>query len=629
MARADLLALTEAGLAQMANAGLVKRALRDLAAGQGPELTESADGTIEARFADGAVTRLPPGRTPAEATCSCPSSSMCRHRVTLVLAYQRREAEGAPAPAREEWDPAVLDVEAYEAALPAPARNELKRLLAGPVAVRLERGETPAAHLPMATVRFLAPNDVAYARCDCALVTGCAHIALALRAFREAGGGGGATLGQKTLTAASDGVVAAVDAVLSRLLAEGATAGMAAHGQGLDRARREAEEQGATWLALAIEALSAQIEAYEARSAHYDEMAALALATELYARTRASDGAAALGLGEAMETAMAKTRLMSLGGRASSKGSEVTFSALLADTDTGAAMLLEKRFTLEGAANREAMARLGGRVFAPGLPIKGVARGQILTSVARRRADGVVTFGSGGAGKTALMPGATLPRLPAPLWVESLEGLRAEFERRPLSFLRPRNRVQDMHVFDVVSVEGQAWAPGAQLWQAAVTLACGAVLHLERGYDAAAPWALETLFAAFDGKRGPVKRLAGVARVEGGALVCEPWSLTADELIVPDLDDLGEGAEPPLIESLSETGSLVEKARRFLAGAVHAGRRRRDAQFEGRAAGLIASLREAGFAAAAQRMEDWAKDRTDGADGFCRAAVWMAALLET
>src|SRR5262249_20324660 len=157
---------------QIANAGLVKRARRDLDAGQAPKLTETADGAIEARFADGTLTRLAAGRMPADATCSCPASGMCRHRVTLVLAYQQRERGAVRTGPCEEGDPPALDGGAFEAALSGAPRAAIARLLAPPLVVRLERGPVPAAHLPMATVRFLAPNDIAYARCDCAQTTG-------------------------------------------------------------------------------------------------------------------------------------------------------------------------------------------------------------------------------------------------------------------------------------------------------------------------------------------------------------------------------------------------------------------------------------------------------------------------
>src|SRR3954464_7007312 len=98
MARPDLVALTDDGLVQLANAGLVKRGLRELADGKAPALSETPDGTIEARFTDGTVTRLAMGRAPGDATCSCPASGMCRHRIGLVLAYRHvnREADAVP-----------------------------------------------------------------------------------------------------------------------------------------------------------------------------------------------------------------------------------------------------------------------------------------------------------------------------------------------------------------------------------------------------------------------------------------------------------------------------------------------------------------------------------------------------
>lgn len=99
MARADLNALTDDGLTQLSNAGLVKRAQRELANGTGPELAELDDGTIEARFADGTLTRLAPGRELADASCTCPSSGVCRHRVMLAMACREtrtQDRDGQP-----------------------------------------------------------------------------------------------------------------------------------------------------------------------------------------------------------------------------------------------------------------------------------------------------------------------------------------------------------------------------------------------------------------------------------------------------------------------------------------------------------------------------------------------------
>ena len=77
--RGDLLELTPEALTALANAGFVKRAQKDVAAGLLPVLETADDGTVSARFDDGVRTSLPPGRTLRDAQCSCPASGMCRH----------------------------------------------------------------------------------------------------------------------------------------------------------------------------------------------------------------------------------------------------------------------------------------------------------------------------------------------------------------------------------------------------------------------------------------------------------------------------------------------------------------------------------------------------------------------
>src|SRR5262249_14130807 len=224
MARADLVALTDDGLVQLANAGLVKRGLRDIAEGNAPTLSEAQDGTIEARFTDGTLTRLAPGKAPGEASCACPASGMCRHRVALVLTYRHANHAALAAPLTA-WDPGTLDLAAMEQALSASARSELMRLRSVALHARLAHGPTPTAQLPMATVRFLTPNDAAYARCDCAAGTGCAHVVLAVEAFRGAAGGPGGTLGSAGGAAPTSDLRAAPEAGLARALCEGAAGG--------------------------------------------------------------------------------------------------------------------------------------------------------------------------------------------------------------------------------------------------------------------------------------------------------------------------------------------------------------------------------------------------------------------
>src|SRR5262245_9182920 len=101
--------------------------------------------------------------------------------------------------------------------------------------IELRRGSNedpvPSAVLPTCTVRFLVPCDLAYARCDCELGQRCAHVALAVWAFREADARGAQAATQTVVLGADRGesadpaVAAAMDALcglVGDLLLEGA-----------------------------------------------------------------------------------------------------------------------------------------------------------------------------------------------------------------------------------------------------------------------------------------------------------------------------------------------------------------------------------------------------------------------
>lgn len=635
MARPDLIALTDEGLIQLSNAGLVKRAVRELAAGTGPAIAETAEGVIEARFVDGTLTRLAPGQGLANASCTCPSSGVCRHRIMLAVAYraERAEAAGGTTPDREAWSPASLDPEVFEATLAPSTRAELTRLLASRHTIRLDYGQTPTAHLPMASVRFLVPGDLSYARCDCAQGQHCAHVALAIRGFHAAAGGRETTLGGGD--AAADGgdrerLRAACDAVITRLVEAGIVAGPAAYEQPLAAALRHAHDCGAAQILLVLGALSEQVEAYEARSARYDERAVLRLAAELFARTRAGDAAIALGIGEPFETAMGKSRLVSLGARLRQEGADIRASVLLADSDMGATMLIEKLFSPLPAEKHAFHATVRRRQMAPGLPVAGVGRGQILTSVARRRADGLLSLGSGSGGRTQVMPRDAAFSFPAPLAAASLTPIATALRSRPISLLRPRRLCDTVHIFDIDAVLGQSWAPGRQIWEGAVRLCNdGGTLHLEREFDAAAPGATGILAAALSGSWGPVRHVAGPVRMEGGALVCTPWSLSADRFIVPDLDadDDSTHAVTPALRDMPN--DLLEETEILLGGVLHGGMRAQNAA--GTTGTTLATrLDNAGYRAMAERLAGWiSTSAPDIITPFCNAAIWLLTLHES
>ncbi|MGF0170460.1 hypothetical protein ACQF36_07975 [Streptomyces sp. Marseille-Q5077] len=211
--RTDLLALTPRTLASLANRGLIKRAEKDLAAGSGPEVTVADDGTVRGRFPDGTDTTLPPGLGLDAADCGCAATGVCRHRIGLVLAYQRTAGsapeDDSPAAKAEfvDWTPAEFDDDALTAALGRAALSAAQRVKDRGYVARLHRptaaAPEPRVELPTCTVRFPVPHELGYALTDASAALRGEVVALAVWAFRAADGTDGAKTAEATATAQS------------------------------------------------------------------------------------------------------------------------------------------------------------------------------------------------------------------------------------------------------------------------------------------------------------------------------------------------------------------------------------------------------------------------------------------
>ena len=117
-------------------------------------------------------------------------------------------------------------------------------------------------------------------------------------------------------------------------------------------------------------------------------------------------------------------------------------------------------------------------------------------------------------------------------------------------------------------------------------------------------------------------------RLGAGTLVCEPWSVGADRLDVPDLDGPdGPGCTAPPIPAAGERGA-VEDAEALLAGALHAGRRAFAPIAASRGPRLAARLRQAGYAATAARLTAFLSAGEEAGAAFARAALWVAVMRE-
>jgi hypothetical protein len=636
--RADLLALTPEALAALSNLGLVKRATRELADGRGAALVCEADGTVVGTFPDGVVVRLAPGRSFVDGPCTCGAVGACRHRVGVVLAYLRGQSEAAPV-AAPPWSPGALTDARLALALGERRLERARQSLRRPVLITLEHGAPPTARLPACTVRFLVPDDVAYARCDCAEPGTCEHLALAVWAFRLRDMDGVVTLGRAPAETVSPHTLRPpVDALLSHVLAEGTT--HAAPGSACFAfARAALEGAGARWLVGGVDDLEASLEAFQRRSALFTAVDLRGLLVELEARLRAAwrpvelPAAYLLGEGEAAEVLLDHTRLVSLGARVEADGPAKQARVYLADPGTATVVVLERRWA-DTPDDGPALAfrRIGTR-----LTLGPLAHGQVVSRAVKRRANRSVELGTTRPGQTSVTSRyGDFGALPAPLLVRDLRALEARRATRPPPFLRPRVLAEDVHVVAISEVRSLAYRPSAQQLLAECVDAAGNGFLASVTHRTVAPNAVDAARAAL---AEPVGFLCGELRWTHEGPSLDLLGIGGAQFVVPDLAAVPVGpalvalprALPPVPgdpvrEVLRRAEGLLDEL--LVAGLRHAApgfaTRLAAAQDEAGLVGLTDfATRLAGLASALARREP---------EAACRAwleAALFAALLET
>jgi len=610
--RADLLELTPEALTALANAGFVKRAQKDVAAGVLPKLESGADGTVTASFDDGVRTTLPPGRTLRDAQCSCPASGMCRHRVMLVLAYQAQAASapapstsmatststagGAPAEVDGAWSPAQFDDAALAASLAPSVIEQAGRLAAARPVVGVQAWRSasapPVARLPMCSVRFFSRSSLVHARCDCKQGSGCAHVAIAVWAFRQAGplAPGSAEAMVEVVPPGPDGTEAApaaqqrlmqgeparalrtdIDALLLSLWLDGSSQPLMALAARFEAVREQSRALGWNWIDDALDELWQLLQAQQARSSRFEPLRLVRVLAELWARLQAAEHAEQprpserptllasqiLGVGVKGEVALDHLRLVSLGAALWSDDAAEGASVLFADPDTQNVTVLERQWSraADAAAGGAAQALMNRRVA--GFPLRQVASGQVITKTATRRANGLVDI-TAGARQTGVLPlsPTSWNDLVAPLRQGSVAALADHLRDAPPDFARPRQAAAgasdgasgQLHVvaFDRMEVVASHWDAAAQVLHAelvqappddaaddATDMADAQRLRLALPHRAVAPGAVDALARTLAGDYGALRAVAGMVHLQGGQPVMQPLSLlTAQRAVV-------------------------------------------------------------------------------------------------
>lgn len=636
--RDDLLALTPETVAAVSNLGLVKRAQREQEAGKGPTLAEEADGTVVGTCDDGAVARLPPGRTLKDAACSCGAPTVCRHRVATALAYRAWSSTPAPvAPAS--WSPGELGDDTLDA-LPRRVLDEARALRRRGIVVEVHRSTpadpVPAAILPSATVRFLVPGMLAWARCDCVVSQGCAHAVVAVWAFREA----------DALDPARPVLTVDVRDAVSVLAAPGlddactlarqlAVDGVASSRDGLAQqvavVRARLDAAGDVWPSLALETLEDLLGRYRTRSARYHAAAVTAVMAELEARLRASRGGGelparfVLGRGEPLETRLDHVRLVGLGARLVAEGRDREVEVLLADPTTGTVLVLRRSWAFaEGELVPEGPG-LGRRRLTGATTMAGLAAGQVVTRVAHRRANRELRLSQSSAGATSVTPQTGVwADLGSEVSVRDVAATLAARADRAPRCLRPRVATEDVHAVAVGAVRAVGWDAAEQVVVAEVEDAVGGSFRVARPFRAAAPRSADAVAAALLGRWGPPRFIAGELRRGPLGPELVPTAIAADRVIVPDfevdvaaVDLIPTSARPPtdrMLAALAAVGGLLDES-------VHHGMRGVAASWPVRGREVAAELSKVGLT----RLGARASSLADAVAAARSSGRWEAA----
>ncbi|GAB2584907.1 hypothetical protein GCM10027168_17110 [Streptomyces capparidis] len=655
MTRDDLLTLTPDTLAALANRGLVKRAAKELDAGTGPAVEVADDGTVHGRWDDGVHTALPPHTELAAAPCSCAAPGVCRHRVALVLAYQRHTAGtdpggGAPdEPPFTPWSPGAIDDDTLTRALGARALTAARRAHRAGYPARLHRptpaDPVPRAELPSCTVRFLVPGEPGYAHTDASAAAKGEMVTLAVWAFREADRRGldgdepHLDVGGRAEPAAAEPGSASVLPLLEQLLLDGAAHAGPVLPAGLRRAERELDDKGMRWPAAALADLAEQLDAHRDRAAHYRAERLAELIAEVHARHRAATRGGAsprsrvLGTDEPAETALRRVRLTGLGCRVGGTGTERTAELYLAHGDSGTVLVLRKRWPL-GEDETLTGAELAGRRLG-GVPLRNLAAGNVVSESAVRSAGRVLRLAAGRIAKTGVTPlGRAWEHLPATVAPPDLATLGKELAELPPRPVRPRVAAELVRVVPVAEVRSIGYAPGDQRLEAVIADAAGTTATVSAEYHPASPAALDHLAAALAGEFGAPRFVSGtVQRARGGVRV-DPVAVVTDT--GPHLPDLAPGdgsaalaaARPEPADPLDDA---LHTALAACAEAAHRGLRHTTPGLRDRLAAAARSLTAVGLRRAADRVTALTTELTalKAADdeGDTAVAAWVEAQL--
>jgi hypothetical protein len=458
MPRHDLAALTSDDLAELANRGLLKRAQKELEAQPSPcSVEESADQTVIVRWNDGAVCTLPPTTVLSDRQCSCSATTICRHLVGAVLAYQAWSTTPTTLTAPRAWNPGQIADDQLDAYFKKAALTQIRQQYSAGQVIELLGSAKPIArfHTLAHTVRFLVPEDLRYTRCDCTETAPCRHVPMAIWAFRAlAETSGLVEIG--TPPEIPGNLLANLEEELSSLLEVGFSGLSSAFVARLRRVEAQCRAIHLIWPAEILVELLQEYERYQQRDARFLATQAVELIAELCMRTDTIGNRPAnlpqlfvRGSQSDRVSEVGSARLIGLGCGVAQRHRSVRMIDYFQDTASGEVIVIARDFP--DGENLRSFAELARTPVLKGATFAALGSGQVLVKGGKRTPDH--QFLPGRAPATINPQAFAWEQLKAPVLVENLEELQLHLSTFPPKALRPRRSGENFHVLPVASVE--------------------------------------------------------------------------------------------------------------------------------------------------------------------------------
>ena len=487
MPRTDLLSLTADDLTVLTNRGAVKRAHKELEAGEPScQISDDDNGEVIVAWSDGITCRFPAGRTVHDAICSSGLAGISRHVVRSVLAYQlanpfggdlstspdplqpQVESDMTGAPLSELWDPGRFSDDDLVARFRKAAVTKARKRFEQGVLVELTRGAKPTARFldEACTLRFMVPGDLRYVSADCAESLLPTWVPLAVWSFRELPDDrvGGLLCLQQAELPTPQSVLDNLDELLDELYRDGMAGLSDSWVPRLSRVEQVLRNEGLVWPAELVVDLLHQHDMYAKRDARFEPLQLVAITGELTARTRAIvEGNKSVpqplirGTKSDRATDIARCRMIGVGLGVRPGKHHATLSAYLQDADSGGVVAVERTFADPDPNSGEqprSFAELSATVLVRGVSLARLASSQLLLKSGKRSPSGRLVLPRTASSYATNPQTFQWEQLKPPFAAETFQQLAARFESLPPSYLRPRRTTENLHVVATRRAEG-------------------------------------------------------------------------------------------------------------------------------------------------------------------------------